>query len=124
MKNIKNKGFIVETTIEIPEQRVSDLLVSAFEGGSGYWARLRGYDADMADDIVAGKRSLGITEDCGEGEPPVEHVLDRKAVARGLKLFAELEPRRHFQGFLSEGDDAETGDVFLQMCLLGKIVYG
>jgi len=36
---------------------------------------------------------------------------------------AEKYPR-HFHNFLEENDDAETGDVFIQCCLFGEIVYG
>jgi hypothetical protein len=31
---------------------------------------------------------------------------------------------RHFSNFISENYDAETGDVFLQCCLLGKVKFG
>lgn len=36
---------------------------------------------------------------------------------------AEKWPR-HFGNFISENEDAETGDVFIQLALLGDIVYG
>jgi hypothetical protein len=31
---------------------------------------------------------------------------------------------RHIADILSENDDATTGDVFLQLCLFGDVVYG
>jgi len=36
---------------------------------------------------------------------------------------AEKYPR-HFANFAQEAEDAETGDVFIQCCVLGEIVYG
>jgi hypothetical protein len=34
------------------------------------------------------------------------------------------EAPQHFADFLNENDDADTGDVFVQCCLLGEIRYG
>jgi hypothetical protein len=31
---------------------------------------------------------------------------------------------RHFADFINQNDDAITGDVFLQCCLLGEVLYG
>ena len=39
------------------------------------------------------------------------------------QIMADKFPR-HFANILNENDDAETGDVFLQCCLWGDIVYG
>jgi hypothetical protein len=44
------------------------------------------------------------------------------AIKSGLKVMAEKYPH-HWQDFVSENDDAITGDVFLQCCLFGEIVY-
>jgi hypothetical protein len=48
--------------------------------------------------------------------------LDMAAIKNGLKVMAEKYPH-HWQDFVSENDDAITGDVFLQCCLFGEIVY-
>jgi len=49
--------------------------------------------------------------------------LDRAALEPGLQIMAEKYPR-HFANFAQEAEDAETGDVFIQCCVLGEIVYG
>ena len=50
-------------------------------------------------------------------------VLDRDAVTRGLALMATVAPH-HYGDFISNRSDAITGDVFLQLCLLGEVRYG
>ena len=50
-------------------------------------------------------------------------TLDGDAVQRGLQTMAEKYPR-HWGDFIRENEDAITGDVFIQCCLLGEVVYG
>jgi hypothetical protein len=50
------------------------------------------------------------------------HRLDPIALRRGLRIMAEKYPQ-HFANVVNDNDDAETGDVFLQCCLFGEIVY-
>jgi hypothetical protein len=51
-----------------------------------------------------------------------KHVLNQKKVERGLELFVRTAPS-HYRDWQAENDDAFTGDVFLQLCLFGDIVY-
>jgi hypothetical protein len=52
-------------------------------------------------------------------------VFDLTSIERGLKLFATDEKvKHHWANFLSENDDAETGDVFLQLCVFGEVIFG
>jgi hypothetical protein len=32
--------------------------------------------------------------------------------------------KRHLDNFLNENEDSETGDVFVQMAVMGKVVFG
>ena len=57
-----------------------------------------------------------------EDEDGKEYILDMKAIQRGVKVMAERYPG-HFSDWVSENDDAITGDVFLQCCLFGEVVY-
>jgi len=115
---------------EIPDQRIEDLLVSAFEGGVGYWAQIVGYvlPPGVLKPEVAPYAVLPLREGCAvlvrqtDEQKAPKLTLDRDAIAKGLTLMAQRYPR-HFSDFMSETDDADTGDVFLQCCLLGEIVY-
>lgn len=50
-------------------------------------------------------------------------LLNLKAVERGLGVMFQKYPH-HYADFQKDNADAVTGDVFLQCCLLGDVVYG
>jgi hypothetical protein len=104
--------FTIEQTI--PQQLVEDLLDCAWEGGSNYWA-----SADGGSSMAFKPEGVVISDD----EDGKTYVLNQKALANGLQVISEKYPR-HWANALSGDFDAETGDVFLQCCLLGEIVYG
>jgi len=120
---------------------VASLLASAMESGSGYWAQIVGYvepmepkaviDADLSDvpevyphcdyPLTGGAVLLRRAD-----EPNAAPLrLDGEAIERGLRLLRDTKAGAlHWGHWLNESDDATTGDVFLQLCVLGKIVYG
>lgn len=65
-----------------------------------------------------------------------QYELDVKKIEAGLATFLKGEgwgkdadgnvviQLRHAHNFLMENDDAETADVFLQICLFGEVVFG
>jgi hypothetical protein len=118
-------------TIEIDNKRIADLLCEGFEGGIGYWAKIVGYEKPVTPgtpyyhtkytDYPLNGGAVFLEEE--ETDEPVKHRLDMEAIQRGLKVMQEKYPR-HFGNWLAENDDAETGDVFIQCCIFGKIVYG
>lgn len=144
---------IVSVTHDIDIERIRGLLCCGFEGGVGYWCQIIDYtfpDGVKYDDFrEGGKRQdpenywhpcqlVPTTNGCavicnidaGEGLSEEEEKqneeglrLDLEAIGRGLKIMANKYPH-HFADFIQENDDATTGDVFIQCCLLGEIVYG
>lgn len=119
----------MNVSAEVSEERIANLLCSAWEGGSHYWVREssgRPYAwrrEEKPGDPDYGRMWLNLPVTVTEDEGGVVHTLDQAAIERGLKLMAE-KWGRHFGDFMSENDDATTADVFLQLCLLGDIVYG
>lgn len=130
----------MQVTIEVNDKRIADLLCSAFEGGSNYWYRIEQYIAPPADNLykwdtdtvyrrVQYPMSVGgalvISDAMATEQDNVSTGrLDRESIARGLQLFAQGFNVQHFGNWMAERDDAETGDVFLQLCLFGEVVYG
>lgn len=120
---------------------VASLLVSAMESGSGYWAQIEGYvepmepravvDADLSEPpevyphcdypLTGGAVLLRRID-----EPKAALLrLDGEAIERGLRLLRDSKAGAlHWGHWLTEQHDATTGDVFLQLCVLGEIVYG
>lgn len=126
------KTFKVET--EVSRKDIYWLLVTAFEGGVGYWAGIKRYvrPAEVVDVGDEHPQKYGafplspggaiILSDV-EGEDNEEWALDLAAIERGLKVMAAMYPE-HWVNFRNENADAETGDVFVQCCLFGRLVYG
>ena len=57
--------------------------------------------------------------------------LNRASVKVGLQLMADRKdmkgktvPARHFKALATDNEDAETADVFMQLCVMGEIVFG
>lgn len=129
--------FKVTTQVEIPMQRVADLLCCAFEGGSNYWCHLKvkkapdefafRYMPDLSDkpcsytDYPTNRGGYLIVGD-SEGDMP-DGLVDIGTIRHGLQVMADKYPR-HWQDVLDDNEDAITGDVFLQCVLWGEVVFG
>jgi hypothetical protein len=122
-------------TENVSFENIGGLLCSAFEGGSNYWYEIHDYVEPKEITFQAMKGevfphidyplNVGGAVIVGDMEAPEEAPkrLDMAAIKNGLKVMAEKYPH-HWQDFVSENDDAITGDVFLQCCLFGEIVFG
>jgi len=134
---------------EIPAGRVEDLLCSAFEHGIGYWARVADVEwvdgAQYSHQLPVRGGSVTLEDGDGSGWPKtardyadvslergltyvereldVRPKLDQETIRRGLQLMA-TKHSRHWAEFLAENDDAETGDVFVQLCVFGEVIFG
>jgi len=127
---MKDTETLISLPMPITVERVKDLLCCAIEGGSNYWCkymdRMGGISPTQAEyrqdvPFVEGGW-LEVTEDENEGEGRTFR-LDLDAIKKGLQVFAVKYPR-HFADFITQNDDATTGDVFLQCCCFGDAIYG
>lgn len=136
--------YTVTTKAYITPEDIADLMVTAIEGGSGYW--LGGMrkvttptdwhrkDDDMpwysdpdfwAGDFCVAVRTVDYDPVPRDDRDPIEreqHLTPAKITA-GLQIMADEYPD-HFADLLQDNVDAATADVFLQCCVLGEIVYG
>jgi len=112
---------------KVSEERVRDLLCCAFGGGSNYWACISHEEYEGERPRYAWEipfledGELTIVDD-GAREV-VLGKLNRRSLVDGLLRMANQYPK-HYANFLAEDEDAETGDVFLQLALMGEIVFG
>ncbi len=115
----------------IPEDRICALLICAWEGGSHYWARAAGnpWREEKKEGQTTGLGDfhlalpIEVDEMDDDGVTLKTHTLDHDKIRKGLAIMATEYPR-HWSNFMIENEDAECGDVFLQCCLFGTIVYG
>ena len=139
MKDIK-----VIQEVNYDAERVGDLLCSAIEGGSNYWYYIIDHnrqevgaeylhEVPLTDDgflVFCDKEEmdehlripLHLTE-FTPNEDTTSYKLTREGIAKGLETFRKDYPR-HYSDWVQENDDACTGDVFLQCCLFGEVIFG
>ncbi len=133
--------FTVTTKVQLTDERIADVLVSAFEGGINYWAEIvsvnkpadaiphatergwlmvgdEGYPSYIASPIIGGSVMLRDADDGAN-----DHLLNRVMLENGLNIMAAEYPN-HFADILNENDDAGTADVLVQLALFGEVVYG
>lgn len=118
-----------EMVLSEADQRLSDLLCSAFEGGSNYWYMIEKIEypegKTRADfkfphlEVPFAGGSLKITAD----DEKKVYTLNRKALDKGWKLMISKQPR-HYADAMEDTGDATTGDVYLQLCLFGDVLFG
>jgi len=123
------------------------LLTGAFEGGSNYWYMIEEYKfpegvtyADFREGgrftdpedywhpatIIPFHKGCAVVISDREADPDNDKerwTLDRPALIRGWNVMRDKFPR-HYADAISENDDADTADVYLQCCLFGDLVYG
>lgn len=139
-ENLQGEVFLKAEKMELvfEKRRVADLLISAFEGGSNYWYTIEEFveppviEKHTGLDGVFRHADYPLTEggavivsDRKENTPETMRKvrLDWLRIQEGLAIMARKYPR-HFGHWMSEDDDADTGDVFLQCCCFGELVYG
>jgi len=130
----------VKLSVEVSDTRARCLLCNALEGGSSYWLdRIDCYFGDTG--ITRGDFTKGgklynaewpimylvpLIPGCAllmsVANEPVIKSLDRDGIEKGLQVMCD-EHQSHFMDFVTEEDDQTTGDVFLQCCLFGGVVY-
>ena len=120
--------FTVVIDKELSDERIQDVLTGAFEGGSNYWYDILEYINPNKVKCNHPYIELPFIEGCGvvvadAEDPDTKAILNRKSIAKGLKLMANTQAF-HFRNILEEDDDCETSDVLLQLALFGEVVFG
>lgn len=137
----------VAKEIDIDDKLILNLLCCAFEGGSNYWyiiekvnyppgmknkdyaeggkAQLPGEYwtwAQLVPMAEGGSLIVGDKEDQGN-KKRYKGTLNRETIAKGLQVMAEKYAAQ-FDRVIAETEDGDTGDVFLQCCLFGEMIFG
>ena len=134
-----NKGTM-QVTLKIDDEKIASALISAFEGGSNYWYMIE--EAHRPD----GEQALWpYREDSGKVYKHIDYpmnpggflrissleepergklILNRERIEIGLQKLAESKDySHHFRDLMSDNADQITGDVLLQFCLYGDVIY-
>lgn len=141
MKSVLRDKLTFTTTVEIEAQRIEDLLTSAFEGGCGYWLKLKSTDIQEEAKKCGGELNIekqilyGCKLNCYDAEDidnklgeltALQIVAALAAMAKGEDLKGKKNEhlKTHFNNFITENDDATTADVVVQIATMGEIVFG
>jgi len=128
-----DKYIEVRATIRIPKEKIQDLIICAIESGSNHWARFKFPDGwqDKYKSYAQIPFQGGEIEVSDIETGKLLGVLNRATIQTGLQLMADRKdmtgkqvPARHFKALATDSEDAETADVFMQLCTMGEIVYG
>lgn len=134
--------------LDLTDEIRENLVVSALEGGSNYWYFLTEKATDILKEFIKDPRTdpISITfwqaiqagksipihelsenkEDLDGDNSPAGELLGHinlESIKKGEQLMADY----HITDFMdayNENDDANTADIWFQLCVLGEIVYG
>lgn len=147
-KKLKAAAITVQVSHQIELKRLADLLVGCMEGGSNYWVNTADAIKPPGDEELTfvyddqhmyprytypfnegGALAIYLIDDKQLGifasHPTSLHRLTLDKIKKGTELFAaHPDYAHHFKDFVQENDDATTADVWLQLCLFGKVIYG
>lgn len=107
----------IKITHEISDQQLLYLLDTAGRG-SNYWSENR-----LKYEREAKKALTLVGAVIKEIETGKKYGLRPTKIEQGLKIMAKKYPQHFIDFAIREDYDETTGDVFLQCCLFGEIIY-
>jgi len=134
----------VNTTISITEDQIRGLLFSALEEGSRYWvSKVKFNLADNIDisDFKNGGRYyhqdhcwdpmylIPFVNGCSlqiitQAIPETKCLLNIASLKKGIVILNKHQTLRPYLSRIYEKNiDSETGDIYLQLCLFGKLLF-
>ncbi len=125
----------IKTEVSITKGQIINLLSCALEGGINYWATYRDAYPHFPEDLTlytkgvySGLAVYAIDHPLysiliSDIESNKQYKIDLGKLKEGIESMSAKFPR-HFRNFIQDNYDAETGDVFIQCCVFGDIIYG
>jgi hypothetical protein len=130
----------ITITIEkiITIERIKDLLCCAFEGGIDYWGFAKHINLDERDELKTEfyheRPAMGGSLTILDNETQEElGIIDMESMKKALQYMADGTDKngkdcpgfkKHFDWILRENEDAGTGDIFVQLAVMGETVFG
>jgi hypothetical protein len=122
----------VKASVKIPHEKIQDLITTALEGACRYWASFK-FPTDWKQKYSSYEQ-IPFKDNIAVSDVETDELLgylNIASVQTGLQLMANCKdimgkvvPARHFKNLVTDNDDQETADVFLQLCVMGEIVFG
>lgn len=117
----------VITPIEVSIDMVQNLFECAVEGGSNYWcAKIRPLneeDNKLPYDAYMLKGFKVTLDEPMDDSNKITYEVTTENIKEALEIMAKEYPHT-WSCMLDDLTDAETGDVFLQLCAFKELIYG
>jgi len=116
---------IIKFEAKVTPEQMSDLMVTALEGGINYWCgKVKKLDEPLDDDeYLSDVIGRGGRLKLYDAESDDTWILDQEMFLKGLKMYMIKN------GYLSvedliDGHDAETADCIIQYAIFDEITFG
>lgn len=111
---------------EITEEFVSDVLCTAFEGGSVYWiSSMSNLSPEPKSQYFSESVAKGDTIEIIDNEDHKVYKLDFNTFAEGYKRYVDYCLKNGREVYSDPCDiDAEVADIILQFALFNEIIFG
>ena len=125
---MSEKKFMVRAQIEVnlSQQDIDDIMVTALEGGINYWCRKAKVVGEYLGDAASDQISRGGSLTLYDAESSDKWELTLEKFLNGVKLY--FEQGYHVQvedNAIETGDiDAGDADCIVQFALFGEVVFG
>ena len=106
---------------------IDNLLTNAFEGGSNYWYMIEDHNKDDIKECeylsnllsFEGSRMLISHQE----EPKGKEVTHLDVLKAWQKFKTDPKYAKHYHDTINENDDGNTADIFLQLVVIGDVIY-
>lgn len=119
---------IIDLRIPVKRQLLRDLLCTAVEGGTNYWAEITQVERTPDGDYLSA--TFQEHESVTDAVAPRSALVTAEALTVGLQRLSTANlhtfpaSRKHLTDALTESGDTITADVVVQMTMFGELVYG
>lgn len=134
MKNLKHVRLFEEFNV-LTKQRLIDVFVCALEGGSNNWYFIKNIPKEISE--IKKSKNMAFSEAIGEyvltggqveicdveDEDEVLGYVNMDTILDAINLMKEKYPQ-NYTNIVNEEDDADDADIFFQLAVMGKVVFG
>ena len=120
---------------KLTKEMIVNLFVTSLEGGSNYWQ----YIKDIPNEVrnIQKTKNLALSEAIGEfvliggkiyiydieDEDELLGYINMDKLLDAINVMKEKYPS-NYENIITESDDADDADIFLQIATMGEVVFG
>lgn len=117
----------IEMDVELAQQDIDDIMVTALEGGINYWCGRAEVVGEYLGECASDQISRGGSLILHDAESPDKWELTRDKFLKGVELFFKESSWLQVEDYAFVdlgGMDADCADCVIQYALFGKLVFG